>query len=376
MTFYKSGTRLRLSPFSLLFITVMGCSSNKNEQAELEKFPVITPIVKDTTYTREYVAEIHSVQNVEIRAKANGYLESIHVDEGSIVNQGQVLFSLNSQQFKQELLKAQAALTSALAESKAAEVELKNTRTLVEKNVISQSELDLAQARYDALLAKIEEAKAEEANAHLQLSFTQIRAPFSGIINRIPNKAGSLIEEGTLLTTLSNNKEVFIYFNLSERAYLDYVSSAPAERPAEATLVLANNTVYPLKGKIETVESEFDQSTGNIAFRARFPNPNQILKHGGSGKILLTTKLNDAMLVPQKSTFEIQENIYVFLVDANNKVLQQRITPVARLPHWYVIAPSLTVNDKIIYEGIQKVKDGDAILPEPRSFSQITNAKN
>jgi membrane fusion protein (multidrug efflux system) len=139
---------------------------------------------------------------------------------------------------------------------------------------------------------------------------------------------------------------------------------------------LANGTRYNHTGKIETTESEFDKSTGNIAFRARFTNPENLLKHGASGKVLVKTALKNAMLIPQKSTFEIQENIYVFLVDANNKVQQQRITPVARLPHWYVIAPSLTVNDKIIYEGIQKVKDGDAILPEPRSFSQITNAKN
>jgi membrane fusion protein (multidrug efflux system) len=141
-------------------------------------------------------------------------------------------------------------------------------------------------------------------------------------------------------------------------------------------LVLVNGTLYNHTGKIETTESEFDRSTGNIAFRAKFPNPENLLKHGGSGKVLVKTELKNAMLIPQKSTFEIQGNIYVFIVDAANMVKQRQIIPLARLPLLYAIEHSLSANEKIIYEGIQRVKDGDKVQTETVSFSQITILKN
>jgi len=355
---------IRLILFSSLAITFSGCTPSPKEESTLEKFPVSGPLIADTTYSKEYVADIHSIQNVEIRAKVEGMLEAIHVDEGQSVKEGQLLFSINSQQYRQELLKAQAARASAFAEAKAAEVELNNVKTLLNKNIVSQSELNLAQAKLEAFNAKVEEAKAEEAGASLQLSFAQIKAPFSGLVNRIPNKAGSLLEEGALLTTISNNKEVFAYFNLSEKDYLDYITSSTDVKPTEASLQLANNTLYPHTGKIEMIESEFDRSTGNIAFRARFPNPNQLLKHGGSGKIMVKTALKNAMLVPQKSTFEVQENIYVFVVTKGNKVQQRKIVPSFRLTQLYVISSGLTASDKFVHEGIQKLKEGDVIVPE------------
>jgi RND family efflux transporter MFP subunit len=365
--------QVRLMPLPIFIFILCSCSSGNNKEDSLEKFPVTSPLIKDTTYIKEYVADIHSIQNVEIRAKASGYLESIHVDEGHSVKEGQLLFSINSQQYRQELLKAQAALASALADSKAAEVELNNVKTLVSKNIVSQSEQDLAEAKLEAFKAKIEEAKAHESNATLQLSFAQIKAPFSGLINRIPFKTGSLVDEGSLLTTISNNKEVFAYFNLSEKDYLDYITLSPGEKPTEATLLLANNTLYQHKGKIETIESEFEKSTGNIAFRARFPNPNQILKHGGSGKILLTTTLKNATLIPQKSTFEIQGNIYVFVVDKENKVQMRKIVPTHALPQLYVISSGVMPDEKFIYEGIQRVREGDKIEIQVVQLSQMTN---
>jgi RND family efflux transporter MFP subunit len=361
----------RLMPLFIFISFLYSCSSSDKEAAKLERFQVAIPLITDTTYIKEYVADIHSIQNVEIRAKVHGILEAIHVDEGQYVNEGQLLFTISGQQYQQELLKTQAALASTLADAKATEVELNNVKTLVDKNIVSQSELDLAQAKLDAAKAKIDEARAHEAGATLQLSFAQIRAPFNGIINRIPNKAGSLLEEGALLTTISNNKEVFAYFNLSEKDYLDYITLSPEEKSSEATLLLANNTLYQHKGKIETIESEFEKSTGNIAFRARFPNPNQILKHGGSGKILLTTSLKNVTLIPQKSTFEIQGNIYVFLVDKENKVQMRKVVPTHMLPHLYVISSGLSPDEKFIYEGIQRVREGDMIQSELVPVSQV-----
>jgi RND family efflux transporter MFP subunit len=221
--------------------------------------------------------------------------------------------------------------------------------------------------------AKVEEAKANEAQATLHLSFAEIKAPFDGIINRIPNKIGSLIEEGTLLTTISNNKEVLAYYNVSEKDYLDYVSSKEDQHAKEVSLILTNGALYPHSGIIETTESEFDKNTGNIAFRAKFPNPEQILKHGGSGKVLVKTNLKQAILIPQKSTFEIQGNTYVFMVDKENKVHMQKIVPAYRLSQLYVISSGISAGEKFIYEGIQRVKEGDKIETETVQYSQIVN---
>lgn len=364
-----------LTPGLILILTlfISACSRQNNETQLIESFQVVTPIIRDTVYSREYVADIHSVQNTEIRAKADGYLEVIHVDEGQFVKAGQLLFTISGQQYTQEVLKAEAALSSAIAESKAAEVELKNTKALVEKNIISLSELEVAQARLEALQARTEEARAHDASARLQLSFARIKAPFSGYINRIPNKVGSLIEEGELLTTISNNEEMLVYFNVSEAEYLDYVTSLQQQKPREVELLLANGKYYQYKGKVETTESEIDKATGSIAFRARFPNPNQILKHGSSGKILVSSELKNALLLPQKTAFEIQEKLYVFVVDSTNTVRLQSITIGHRIPHLYTIQSGLTDRDKVLYEGIQRVQEGDRIMPEPQSMKVVLN---
>lgn len=371
------GNYLMVSFMGLSFgLIISACSSGKDDGVALEKFSVTNPIIKDTVYINEYVADIHAIQNIEIRAKTDGYLEIVHFDEGQFVRAGQLLFSVSGKQYTQELLMAQAALTSAKAYARAAEVEFKNVKTLVGKNIVSQSELDLAEAKYDAAIAKVEEARALEGRAILRLSMAQIKAPFDGFINRIPSKAGSLIAEGTLLTSLSNNREVYVYFNVSENEYLEYASHKISDKEKAVTLILNNGEVHPHQGKIEIIEGQIDKATGNIAFRAKFPNPDGILKHGSSGKVQVKTDLMKAMLIPQKSTFEIQENIYVFVVTSDNIVQQRKVIPIARLPHLYVIEQTLTANEKIIYEGVQKVKDGDKVITETVSFSQITNSKN
>ncbi len=343
-------------------VLLSACTSDKNSNTEIQEYPVTNPLVVDTVLTKEYVADIHSLQNVEIRARVKGYIEIIHIDEGKPVKAGQIIFSISSSEYQQELTKAKATLKSVIAEAKQAELDVKNVQLMLDKNVVSKTELEMTQSKLEAANAKVEEAKSNEAQAVLNLSYTQIKAPFDGIINRIPNKVGSLIEEGTLLTTISNNKEVYAYFNVSEREYLDLLSKKDYNKNGnEVNLVLANNQLYPLKGKIETVEGEFDKTTGNIAFRARFANPDEILKHGASGKILLKTELKQALIVPQKSTFEIQENTYVYAVDNNNVVQIKSIVPKFRIQNLYVIESGITVNDKVLFEGIQLVKEGDKI---------------
>ncbi len=353
-------------------IFMAACSSNTTTPYT-DKYQVINPILADTAYQNEYVAEINALQNVEIRSRIKGFIDKIYVDEGQTVNQGQLLFTINSREFLQELAKAQAFTKSAIAEAKSAEIELENVQKLSDKNIISKPELEMLRAKAEALKAKVAEAKATEAQAELNLSFTRVTAPFTGIINRIPNKAGSLVDEGALLTSISNNNEVFAYFNVSEIDYYNYIADQSGNTAKKVELLLANNSKYPQQGVIETTESEFDKSTGNIAFRAKFPNPNQLLKHGSSGKVLVKTQLQNALLIPQKTTFEVQENVYVFVVDKLGKVNQRKVQIAARLPHLYVISAGLSVSDKILFEGIQKVKEGDKIVAETRLLSQISN---
>jgi RND family efflux transporter MFP subunit len=346
----------------IVAVLFSACSSDKENKTK-EKYPVMAPIVMDTIIINEYVADIHSLQNIEIRARVKGYVESINVDEGKPVKEGQVLFTINNLHYKEELLKAKALVKSAIAEAKSAELEVKNVQILADKSVVSKTELEMAQSKQEAANAKVDEAKSNESTAELNLSLTQIKAPFEGVVNRIPYKVGSLIDEGTLLTTLSNNKEVFAYFNVSEREYLEINSQNNSDNKNEVALILANNQPYSIKGKIETVEGEFDRSTGNIAFRARFDNPNGILKHGSSGKIQLRKELKDVLIIPQKSTVEIQEKNYVFFLGKDNVVQMKSFIPLYRLSNFYVVGSGLSATDKIIYEGIQLIKEGDKVTP-------------
>lgn len=322
------------------------CKTTKEEKEEESKYTVTSPLKIDTSFTKEYVSQIRSVRNIEIRAQEKGFLQNIYVDEGQFVKAGQVLFRIMPKIYEAELLKAKA-------EAKAAEIELENTKTLFNKKVVSKNELALAQA-------KLEQARAEVALANVHLSFTEIRAPFSGTIDRIPLKLGSLVDEGELLTSLSDNSEMFAYFNVSEPEYLDYATHNK-NKHSQVGLLLANNEPLKYKGVVETIESEFDNETGNIAFRAKFPNPDKLLKHGETGKVLMNVPLRNAVIIPQKATYEIQDKIYVFVIDRNHVVRSRNITISNEMPDLYVVSNGLSEDDKILLEGVQKVKDDEKI---------------
>ncbi|MBA4275232.1 efflux RND transporter periplasmic adaptor subunit [Flavobacterium sp.] len=326
---------------------LVSCTPKKVEKEEAEKYTVTNPVVIDTSFTKQYVSQIKSVRNIEIRAQEKGYLQNIYVDEGQFVKAGQVLFRIMPGLYQAELLKAQA-------EAKAAEIELQNAKSLADKNIVSKSEQAIAQA-------KLEQARAEVSLAKLHLSFTEIRAPFDGTIDRIPKKLGSLIDEGELLTSLSDNSQMFAYFNVSEPEYIQYQTDVKDRAANDVNLVLANGESFKHKGKVEVIESEFDNETGNIAFRARFSNSEKLLRNGETGQVQMLVPLRNAILIPQKATYEIQDKKYVFVVDKNNKVSSREITIAGEIPDLYVVKSGVTANDKILFEGVQKVKENDKI---------------
>lgn len=341
-------TALLLSVCALA--NLAACKPKVEEQKDDGKYTVTSPIVMDTSIYRDYVAEIQSLQNIEIRAKVDGYVESINVDEGQHVTAGQLLFTIRPKEYEAELAKAKA-------EAKTAELEMENTKVLADKNIVSPAELSMA-------VAKLDQARAEQAIAELHLSYTEVKAPFDGTIDRIHFKVGSLIDNGSLLTTLSNNKEVYAYFNVSEAEYLDYKMRSQDDEKSDVSLILANGREHKYKGTIETIEGEFDKEVGSIAFRAKFPNPELLLKHGETGKVRLKVDLKNVMIIPQKATYEIQDKIYVYVLDQNNTVHSRNVIVKQELSNLYIIASGLSVNDKILLEGVQNVKEDQKVETE------------
>ena len=360
-----------------LFFLFSYCSNPKSSvvaSQEVQTLPVTTLTTCDTTIQRSYVADVQAVRNVELRARVQGFLEEIYVDEGQRVKKGQRLFKINDEEHKAELAKAKANLQSAIAETKATELEVDRLQMLVEKNVISKTELDVAMAKRDAMKARIEEARSAEVNATVRLSYANIRSPFDGIIDRIPLKAGSLINHGTLLTTVSDLSSMYVYFNVSEDEYLEYMRSRPdsvVEDNRVIRLFLADGSEYPHEGHIETVEGEFQASTGSIAFRAHFPNPRKMLKHRATGRVSLSNTVENALMVPQKSVFEIQDKNYVFVVDESNRVKMTNFIPKVRFSYYYIVESGLEPGDRIVYEGIQSIRDGMTINPETVSMDSL-----
>ena len=342
-----------------------GCRSYAqpdNRNADTLRLPVLTLEQRDTLIQTPYVADIQAVKNVEIRARVKGFLETIFVDEGKPVKKGQPLFKINDEEYKVNLSKAQAALSNAHAAAKASEVEAGRVKLLVDKRVVAASELELAFAKVAADKAVIEEARAAVQSAENHLSYTLIRAPFDGLVDRIPLKAGSLIDEGTLLTSLSDISSMYAYFAIPENEYLRFRRTGDGGNE-EVHLVLADGSNYSHPGKIETVESEIEQTTGSIDFRARFPNPQQLLRHGATGKIFISRSVEDVLVVPQKSVFDIQDKSYVYVVGKENVLQLRNIVPLTRLTGCYLVREGLRPQERILYEGAQNVRAGMAIQP-------------
>lgn len=323
------------------------CKPKEETKEEATKFLVTNPIVMDTTVTKEYVSQIRSIRSIELRTQEKGYLQAIYVDEGQFVKKGQLLFKIMPLLYEAEMQKSQA-------EVNAAEIEVQNTQPLADKNIVSKNELAMAKA-------KLGKAKAELDLSKAHLAFTEIRAPFDGLIDRLHMKLGSLVEEGELLTSLSDNSQMWVYFNVSEQEYLNYQQMVKAKGKLKVNLMMANNQLFEYPGIVETIEADFNNETGNIAFRATFPNPKALLRNGETGKVTITDAVKNALLIPQKATFEVLEKKYVYVIDKDNKVQSREITIAAELPHIFIIKDGLSTGDKILLEGLRQVKENEKI---------------
>lgn len=341
-------------------------SNSKNQNQALIQVPIIELQLMSITLPKTYVSDIQAVQFVEIRAKVEGFVDRIYVDEGQFVKKGQNLFQLTSNEYNEMVNSANARLFQARAEAQAAQLEVDRLKVLVDKNIIARSEYQLALSKKAVAESAISEAESMLKNARTGLSYTTIKAPFDGIVDRIPYKTGSLVTAGDLLTNITDISEIFAYYKVTENEYLKYMRDKIENETLddqEVSLILSDGVYYEHKGKLETMEADFERGTGSIAFRVRFPNPDQLIKHGSTGKIEMSESIEDIFLIPQKSTFEIQDYNYVYILDKNSVVRVRSFKPIQRFGLFY-IADGFEPGDRIIYEGIQQVKDGMEIMPE------------
>ena len=318
------------------------------EVHEKTKLLVTSPLRMDTLTTKEYVCQIRAIRHIELRALEKGYLQDYFIDEGKFVKQGTLMFQILPLLYQADYQKSQAELSFA-------EVEYMTTKALADSNVVSKSELLMAKA-------KLEKAKAELSLAQAHLGFTQIRAPFDGIMNRLEVRRGSLLNEGDLLSTISDISQMWVYFNVPEAEYLDYKTHLlKNSQPMKVNLKMANNNMFLYTGIVETIEADFNNQTGTIAFRATFQNPDRLLRHGETGNVIVTVPHKNALLIPQKATFEILNARYVYVVDKNNVIKSREITISAEMPNLYIVTSGLEITDKILLEGLRLVSENDKI---------------
>lgn len=339
------------TPLTAILLTLLlvnaGCKHKEENEEESFNFVATSPLRKDTSVIRDYVCQIRAIQHIELRAMERGYLEKIYVDEGQHVKKGQLMFQIMPVVYQAEYQKAQA-------EANFAEIEYKNTLALADSNVVSKNELALAKAKFD-------EAKAKMSLAGVHLGFTEVKAPFDGIMDRFQVRLGSLVDEGDLLTLLSDNSRMWVYFNVPEAEYLSYKQHTKNDSLMRVRLQMANNQLFKYPGVVETIEADFNNETGNIAFRANFPNPDGLLRHGETGNVQMKVPLINVLLIPQKATFEVLEKKYVFVIGKDNVVHQREITIGAEMPDLYAVKSGLNDGDRVLLEGIRKVADNDKI---------------
>ncbi|WP_270090609.1 efflux RND transporter periplasmic adaptor subunit [Sphingobacterium sp. SYP-B4668] len=361
---------IRYITFSSLAVTLYSCQETKSSESPKDDIAVI-PTTKvtllDTTITHDFITDIQAVKNVELRSRLNGFLEKIAVDEGDFVRKGQILFTINADEFKTELAKANAQLNNAIAEAKRASLEADQTQILLQKNIISRTEMDLAEAKLQAAESKVDEARSLVQFAHTRLQQCYIKAPFDGSIDRILLREGSLLTEGSLITNISDNSNVYAYFDITEQQFLSMQADSAVDNRTfrtPVTLTLANGENYESPGVAELAESEFNSQTGTISLRARFANPKLALRHGASGKINFPIHVDNMIAVHQKAVFEIQDRTFVYTVADDNTVKMTSFIPGPRIGHYYLVKEGLVEDEQVVFEGTQGLKDGNKIKPQ------------
>lgn len=350
-------------------LTLGACGGKEQQQGAAQQalpFPIVKVGSKQITGYSSYPASIEGIVNSDIRAKVSGYIKQVLVDEGEKVRAGQPLFRLETASLSQDAEAAKASVN-------AAQVEVDRLGPLVEKGIVSNVQLETAKA-------KLAQAKSTYNSITANIGYATVKSPIDGYVGAIPYRVGSLISpsDPTPLTTVSDISEVYAYFSMNEKDYLDFIQNAEGETlqgkldnlPA-VNLQLANGSIYKEKGKIQTVTGQVNQSTGTVSFRAIFENPNLMVTNGNSGKVLIPTTYTDAPVIPQAATFERQGQILVYHVKEDNTVSAEVVEIKDRIDNLYVVKSGVKVGDVIVSDGVGKLRPNMPIVPQEVPYDSV-----
>ncbi|WP_118975144.1 efflux RND transporter periplasmic adaptor subunit [Taibaiella koreensis] len=377
---------MKLVPLFSLLVLLYSCSSKPAETAAPPaQLPVMSVVSAPATTYQEFNASLEGTVNVEIRPQVDGYLEKIYVDEGAFVKAGQPLFKINERVYSEQLNNARSSLMAAQANMEKEQVEIDRLQPLVTNKVVSDVQMKTARANYEAAKASVAQARAMVGSAQINVGYTLISAPVSGYIGRIPFKTGSLVGRGETqpLTMLSDVKKMYAYFSMSEQDFIAFKNKFPGatleeklKQVPEVELVMADNSVFEQKGKIETIEGQFDKTMGAISFRATFTNDNGVLRSGNTGKIRIPQLFQSALIVPQEATFEIQDKVFVYTVADSNKVVSKPIRILGKTASYYFVDNGVRTGDKIVLSGIGNLRDGVVIAPQMVTADSVLKTKS
>lgn len=362
---------LNLTLTILLFASCQNNQKGRQQGQGAMPYPVVTVPLKTVTGYTSYPVSIQGTINSAVRAKVSGYITSVLVDEGEKVTKGQTLFKIETQSLSQDAGAAKANIN-------VAQVEVEKLRPLVEKDIISQVQLSTAEA-------KLAQAKANYNSIIANIGYATIKSPVNGYVGSIPYREGALASpsDPVSLTTVSVTDEVYAFFSMSERDYMDFIQNTPGSNLSEKInkfpavgLELINGAVYEEKGKIGTVTGQINPSTGTVSFRATFPNPNRLLANGSSGQIRIPKTYQDVVVVPEAATFEQQGRVYVYKVQGDTLAVSAAVEVKDRVDNLAIITSGIKDGDKIIAKGVGKIRDNTPIVPQPLPFDSIANSIN
>ena len=335
------------------------------------EYPVQTVGTSSTQMQTTYPATIKGVQDVQICPKVQGFITQINVKEGQTVGAGQVLFVLDNATYQAQVRQAQASVNTSQAQCNTSKLSYENSQKLFENGVIGDFELQSAANSYEQSKAGLAAAQASLANAKEMLSFCYVKSPAAGVVGTLPYKIGTLVNTSTVLTTVSNNSSMEVYFSLTEKDALNMTQASLGEFPS-VQLRLADGTIYNHEGKVTKMSGVIDPSTGSVQIIALFPNAEKQLKSGGSGAIVIPRSNSSAIVIPQSCVSEVQDKKFIYLLGEGNKVKYSEIKVDPQNDgNTYIVTEGLKVGDKYVTNGITKLNDGMEIVPiTPEKYQQ------
>ncbi len=363
-----------------LCLALVGCGNKTQIPQASNEYAVREIKTTECNLSTSYPATIKGIQDIEIRPKVSGFITKVHVDEGDFVRRGQVLFSIDRVQYEAAVKSAEAAVRVARTAVSTQKLTVKNKKMLHEKKIISDYDMEMAENQLASAEAELASARAQLIDARNNLSFCSVTSPSDGVVGTIPYRVGSLVSSTTAeaLTTVSNISKMYVYFSMTEKQLLEYtkgtdgVKGALAAIPA-VSLQLADGSTYNQTGKVTNVSGVIDIATGSVSMRATFDNPQKILRSGGSGSVVFPIHMDNAILVPQKATYEIQDKHFVYVVGKDNKVKNTEITVLPQNDGTnFVVTGGLKAGERIVVEGVNTLSDGMAIKP----ISEAQSAAN